>query len=434
MRLIHLLKRELAQEVRQWLAEGTINRDQAQAILARYDTSLEQSSKGHLGYYLLMSFGVLFLGLALILLISENWQEIPRMARTLALGGLTLASNLMGVYYVAKGNHRVGVLWLLFAGISFGTSIMLIAQIYHLGEHYPDGIFIWALGILPWVILVPSRLLAALSFALACTWLLVDPIEGFMPYSFPLFCLVVAWLVFYVKESAFLFLAVLAASLTWFNLLLSWADGGWEHFDGFIEQIPFSVALGLLLNGWAWWLMRSTRLSWKKYGLVVHIWMLRASLVLLFVLSFDDTWKDYIRDTSDLTYFSTLAILIAGAVGLWLAKPSGRYASLPIIIMTIFYGLSFYLAFVFEHAEEALAVAVNLLLVALGVLLIRRGIDQSETHYFYTGVGVLLLLAFLRYVDLIGDYLGGALLFMVAAGVMMAAARYWKRHAREEEI
>jgi len=43
------------------------------------------------------------------------------------------------------------------------------------------------------------------------------------------------------------------------------------------------------------------------------------------------------------------------------------------------------------------------------------------------GVSMLLLLAFFRYFDLVGDYLGTAILFMVCAGILMAAARFWRR-------
>ena len=80
------------------------------------------------------------------------------------------------------------------------------------------------------------------------------------------------------------------------------------------------------------------------------------------------------------------------------------------------------------------AIATNLMLVVTGVWLIRRGIDDAITHFFYTGVGVLLLTALLRYFDLIGDYIGGAILFMIAATVLFGAARYWRSHMVQKEV
>ena len=73
------------------------------------------------------------------------------------------------------------------------------------------------------------------------------------------------------------------------------------------------------------------------------------------------------------------------------------------------------------------------MLVVTGIWLIRRGIDDAATHFFYTGVGVLLLTALARYFDLIGDYIGGAVLFAVAAAVLYGAARYWRIRQVQED-
>jgi hypothetical protein len=37
----------------------------------------------------------------------------------------------------------------------------------------------------------------------------------------------------------------------------------------------------------------------------------------------------------------------------------------------------------------------------------------------------------MRYFDLIGDYIGGALLFALAAGILFGAARYWRARMKE---
>ena len=65
----------------------------------------------------------------------------------------------------------------------------------------------------------------------------------------------------------------------------------------------------------------------------------------------------------------------------------------------------------------------NVALVAAGIWLIVRGTLGGVSHYFFLGVTVILLTAFMRYVDLIGDYVGGALLFMLLAALLLGAAR-----------
>lgn len=67
------------------------------------------------------------------------------------------------------------------------------------------------------------------------------------------------------------------------------------------------------------------------------------------------------------------------------------------------------------------------MLIAVGIWLIIRGIHSGISHYFFLGVTAILLTAFMRYIDLIGDYIGGAVLFMVFAVLLLGAAKYWKR-------
>ena len=77
-------------------------------------------------------------------------------------------------------------------------------------------------------------------------------------------------------------------------------------------------------------------------------------------------------------------------------------------------------------------IVTNIALVAVGVALTWRGIDHSNSHYFFVGIATLLLAGFLRYVDLIGDYIGGSVFFSVMALVVLGAARLWK-HLKKEE-
>lgn len=73
-----------------------------------------------------------------------------------------------------------------------------------------------------------------------------------------------------------------------------------------------------------------------------------------------------------------------------------------------------------------LQILVNITLIVIGALLIVRGTSTDTSHYFFMGVITILLTALLRYADLIGDYLGGAVLFAVMAAVLLIAAKYWR--------
>jgi len=431
MRILRLFKKDLAREVSDWVGDGLIERQQGEAILARYGARLTDGQGSSLGYYVLTALAALFAGLALILIISHNWDEIPRLTRMLGLIVITVAINLMGGLHLLNDRYRSGVLWLFFGGIAYGASIMLIAQIYHLGEHFPDGIFWWALGVLPLLFVTRSRLIALQALALATLWMITEAQTGFFPASYPLFALACLWLVGTEKHSALIFLAALAGLVTWLNLLLAWGAGDWYRYDAFADQVPLTVALGLVLVGVAWWLMRSDRPFKRDYGQLLHLYLLRGAILTLLILSYPEFWRDLMRDDYLLGVFNPLLLALGTLAGYALARPSGRNASAPLLVNGAFFTLSALCVQQQWVDAPSLAVATNLLLVITGIWLIRRGIEDAVTHFFYTGVGVLLLTALLRYFDLIGDYIGGALLFMVAAGVLFGAAHFWRKHLRE---
>ena len=79
-----------------------------------------------------------------------------------------------------------------------------------------------------------------------------------------------------------------------------------------------------------------------------------------------------------------------------------------------------------EHAP-VLQVLDNILLLAAGVGLIVRGVQAGISHYYYLGILTVLVTALVRYIDLIGDYVGASLLFTLFAFLLLGAARCWKR-------
>lgn len=435
MRLFRLFKKDLAQEVDGWVRDGLIEISQGESILARYGIRLKDAQGSSMGYYVLTALAALFVGLALILIVSHNWDEIPRLTRMLSLILLTLAVNLQGMRLMLTDQNKTGVLWLFFGSICYGSTIMLIAQIYHIGEHFPDGIFFWALGVLPLIFITQSRLIAFLCLVLATIWALAESSMVFFPTSYPLFMLAGVWLACVRKDSALLFLGGIAGLIYWFNLFLAWIGGDWNTFaEVFIDQLVLTIALGLLLTGTAWWFMRQSDQRLQNYGQILHLWVLRCGVIILLVLSFQDVWHDLAGKDYLFGFLTPAALILGGTAGYFLARPSGRKAFLPILINALFYSGVFFWVYWGKNPDNLPAVVTNLMLLFTGIWLIRRGIDDAITHFFYTGVVVLLLTALLRYFDLIGDYIGGAVLFMVAAAILFGAARYWRSQGLQNEV
>lgn len=159
MKLIRFLKGELAAEAQAWVADGVIGEEQAAAILARYGARFGDAPRAPRGYLVLLSLAAVMAGVGLILLLSHNWEQIPHWLRLGGIGALLALINAQGLRAWWQGREKIARVWLLFGAIWYGAAIFLVAQIYHLGEHYPEGLLLWAAGITPIALLTRSRAL-----------------------------------------------------------------------------------------------------------------------------------------------------------------------------------------------------------------------------------------------------------------------------------
>lgn len=408
-----LRKTRLRHEARHWVADGLIDADQANRILARYGTALEASDAS--AYRLLSALAALLAGLALLLFVSAHWDQLPRLVRLAGLILLTVALNLYGVRRFVR--NRGGAAALFLGGLAYGAAIMLIGQMYHLGEHFSAGLLLWALGVTPLAWLTGGVALGIQVLAVASIWACqLAPFSP--PWAMPVF-LVPAFLIARRRHSVVLFLAAAVATGLWFNLLLSWAyatDFGprWR-----VGLYPFDLALLLLALTLARPGLTGGAQRWLE-GLFA-----RLSLLMTFPLTFPGVWRDYMSSNWGWLDPGLWATLVALLPVLVLGNRRRRLLAGGLgLVMIAVHG--------WGGPDQAFvaAVAGNLLVLALGLVWLRRGLIEDDGALFFTGLGGILLLALLRYLDLIGTYLGGVALFLAMAAVVWGSARYWRYRAR----
>ena len=319
MQLLGLLRRELRSECRQWVDDGDISEDQGNRILARYGTRLDDDSDSSLAYKVLVTVALLFVGMAILLLVSANWETIPRAVRMLGLIATTVALNGVGIYQYLQ--RREGIGWLFLGGISYGASIMLIAQIYHLGEHFPDGLFYWALGVAPMAWLVRSRVITLLMLAVAMLWLFAEG-QFSPPWAMALF-MAVGLTVAVQARSAGLMLVLAAVAVSWLNLLLGWAYGYPRGPDFEAGHLTLNLGLLALLYALVCWLGSRPALHWQRAGSLIGLWTLRGYLLLLLPFTFSEFSEGYLHEQAGLTdpglWLGLLPALLASS----LLVPSG---------------------------------------------------------------------------------------------------------------
>lgn len=428
MRLIRLLKNDLAREITGWVADKVISIEQAEQICSRYGIDYHQQKRHGYGYFVLVALGYLFVGLAIITLLSANWDDIPRAVRMAGLICSTLTVNAIGLYKAHRQEQAAATIALFLGGLLYGASIMLIAQIYHIGEHYPDGVFWWAAGVLPLALLMRSSLLMMLSGALAFIWFFTESSLHFYPTLFPVFLAAMAWHSLKVKQSNILFLALAIGGGFWLEYSFSWLLGSQRYFEVGVENFSLAAAYFLLLYGVAKWLDTRSLPVLNDYGTLLGLWTLRFTVLSMFVLSFEGPWEEMLWadwNSPALTLVLSIAFALM-AIGLVYV---GRY-NLLIVVVTAVLCLGVTLLLIFSGRERAwapvLQIVDNVLLICTGGWLIVRGIHDAITHYFFLGILIVLMTALLRYIDLVGDYIGASMLFALFAVILLSAARYWR--------
>ena len=432
MRLIRLLKKDLATEISTWVDQQLISVDQARSICRLYGVDYDRIRSRSTAYRVPVVLGFLFIGLSLITVIGANWDTIPRGVRMAGLLVLTAGTHGLAMRQYRSGRTSPAVGLFILGNLFYGASIILIAQIYHLGEHMPDGVFWWALGSLPFAVLLCNTWLTLFSGLLALLWYFLELRTGFLAPAFfsavfPLFLAADLYVLVRARSSTLLFLIFVASLFLWFETLLSmlWMDGrGRVEFSA--EHVFVGVTLFILAHAASHWLHAKKGTKAQDYGAVLSLWTLRFALVWMLVLSFEAPWAGLIR--SDWNHQTSMWITVTAlsAVALWIGSKTGKLPAL--LTLTVLCGGTMAAVITTQAEADAVYLQVldNVALVTAGIWLIVRGTVAGISHYFFLGVAVIVLTAFMRYVDLIGNYLDGAVLFMVLAALLLGSARYWK--------
>lgn len=432
MRLIRLLKNDIAREAAEWVDEQLITQAQAENICSRYDVDYHQVKNHSFAYNVLIGLGYLFIGLALITLLGANWDELPRELRMFGLIAITIGTQSLSLRQYLKGNLASATNGFLLGNMFYGAAIILIAQIYHLGEHMPDGIFWWALGCIPFAILTTSRILTVQSMVLALIWFFVESSMGFYPALFPLFIISSLIVLIRGKQSILLLLTFIFSVGLWVEYSLSalWQDSHYFNFK--VEHLAVSVSLFIFSYAFSHWLRLRKSVNAKDYAAVIALWSLRFTLIVMLILSFEEPWRALIKESWPHVFSMASIVIALSVMSLLVVAKTTKMKFIAALVVAYLSILTLVVSA--TNTEQAIIFQVlsNILLVIGGVILILKGVNAGTSHYFFLGVMCILLTAMMRYADLVGNYIGGAILFMVFSALLLGAAKYWK-HITEQE-
>lgn len=451
------------QPIRQWLQtalshwqeQGILTSEQVGRIQALYPAQTDAPGIQERVFYVLGAMAAFLFGAALILAIGYNWNEMAREAKLgTMLAGTALVHGVGFWFHKRMGWPLAAEIAHFLGSIVYGAGIWLVAQAYHMDAHYPDGMWWWALGVLPLVLFSSTLLYHLLYVALLAVWCGMEvigfqsPIDSFfwgiggLPHgAFTLPLLVVPGFFWAYRKSSPILLGLYLPLIAWWIFLqaLAWHANNWTafwvggvgsillllaqvHRPGNQMAIPHRLWGTLLTVGP--WLFISSNSFWNSFGYIsygtntnpYYLWNLNGILCAIILTT-------------------VVAILVLG----WLrSQRNAAYKLnlsrlwLPVVLAigTVVFG---YLALLGEKMAIPAMILGNLFILAMAVMLVRVGVMEERLRPFAGGVICFLLWTLVRYIDLFDaswGMLGAAGIFTLAGIGLLLVGKFWVSTSR----
>lgn len=407
---------KLKAEVATWVDEKIISTSQAEQILARYSATVPAYKRMS---FWLQCLAATLAGLALLLVISKNWQHLNWFAQSSITLVPLIAAQLWAVLQERKGNHLGAELGWFLASLALGANIMIQAQIFHISAYYPNGVLFWVMGILPILIFRGSHinyLLAALLFFVYLVMQLDHhqfSVLSFLPLG------TLAWFAWSLQRVTTLVPLLVIIYMFLLTILAHWQMGStginWE-----LAMILFSVALiqqfTRITGDWA------RRLLYLSFGFTAFINIL---------LTFRFFAHEATKYSASVAAWVMAAVAIA-SIALYrrsLREPQLTWLTVANIAATVVTLLAQRALPVTEGHEGYYLVRIAANIVYLGsvAVLLFRAIAIREKPLFMAAVMAFLLWTLIRYIDLFSNYLITALIFALSAVALVLLNKLWEK-------
>src|SRR5882762_46104 len=137
-------RQRLEADVARWQAEGVIT----PAIGEAMRNSLPPLAAGINIPVMVGIVGGLLIAASFLAFVAANWTEIARLLRfAILLTGIAAAYGV-GAAFAHAGRPVLADLAASVGAVIFGAAIVLVGQMYHLGDDFAAGLLLWAAGAL----------------------------------------------------------------------------------------------------------------------------------------------------------------------------------------------------------------------------------------------------------------------------------------------
>ncbi len=368
---------------------------------------------------LLVIFGILgslLVGLGVILILAHNWDAFSRPVKTL----FSFVPLIIGQLFAALALFRKKtVVWreasATFLFFAIGASISLISQVYNVPGSMQDFLLAWILLGTPLIYLLRSHAAAILfllfSTIYACN---VGYFNDASPWYYIALLAVIGPFYFQqIKTNATNAMTALYHGLVPLSILIVMGGFITSGFTGFVLYVTL---FGLFYNIGK--LSFLNHLSDRKNGYVL-LGSLGTIITLLFT-TFSWVWDDFDSmrgQDQDVILAVSLAIMTITAIVYSHFRQNSKDYSWMRYAFVLF-GIIFFLAPV---ASEGPKILTNLLVLALGIDIVRKGAQAEKFSLLNYGMLIITSLIACRFFDMdISFVLRGLLFVLMGVGFFIA--------------
>ncbi|MBF0101815.1 MAG: DUF2157 domain-containing protein [Desulfobacterales bacterium] len=426
-------------QIHQWIDEGIIQKEQAERIIQRY-LVYEKKTRYFSVSMIFPAIGAIICGLGVILFFAYNWESMHKFIKLSIIFSTLIVTHASAVY-IRQNRPDIAALGdglHLFGTMLFGSGIWLIAQIYHISEHYPNAFFIWGMGaiLMAWALLSISQ--GIVASLIMIFW------QGFEVFDFqivhhiaPLVIFIgILLLAFYIKSIVLLFVGI-------FTLLLSLCFTVIELKEGLFFYIVFFYANILIALG----INEHIR---KKFAFGVNVFTLFGTLIyliILYLLCFEGFLKEIshlykLREFTDIGmmyYYGFLVIVIITWVNTLIPDfheilfPINKIQSPALPMMVLIGIIAITHGWTEVRGNWIIQLFFNLMFIMHSIFYILHGCQRIHAGLTTLGCVMFIAIVFARYIDLFDSLLMRSLVFILTGMIIFGIGTYYTRAKKQRQ-
>ncbi|MFZ5642099.1 MAG: DUF2157 domain-containing protein [Bacillota bacterium] len=415
----------LKKEADIWVNKGIISRDQADLILGLYP----EDNKNRLITVLLV-LGAILVGAGIILFFASNWEYIPRWGKVSIIIGVVilfhLSSHLLHTKY-----PLVSSTLLLLGCIAYGSGIWLIAQIFHINSHFPNGLLLWLAGVLPVALLFREQLPLALSAILLGLWVLAEHsfsagviLTGAISFG------IIFYLTYRLKFAFSLAVSLISAAIFIVTEVFLAIDSGYD-----ISRPEFIIPAIILLTGQLIAVLAGNPVNTiKHFPLVYGTVGLIATGVSLYIMSFEyfSKWYKVFYEKGDGLIPLWAIFTMALGFGLLLSSRQGAGFKKGVLENLTWLGTTaaVFVALLIPVSKDGLMIMLNLLMFFWALSVIYSGYRIQNPVFFTLGIMAFLLFTVTEYFNFFWEMLPKSMFFIIGGIVLIVGGWLLERQRR----